>query len=292
MAKLAPHFLVATGDNVYYDTETPLANTIEWARHHWHRMYSLPALVHFFSATPGYWQKDDHDTFEDDCWRTRRPGRVDPLTYDDLVPLFAEQLPVGPVPYRHFRWGKGLEIWLMESRDFRSPNSDPDGPAKTLWGQEQKQWLRRTLEASNAQFRLIFSPTPLVGPDQPGRDYFRWPEGNGDDHTNKSFQTEGNEIRRYLGSLKPRNVYVVCGDRHWQYFSIDPGTGLHEFSTGPVGDAHAVAPFPKDPRYHRYLRFAGGFLSGSLEGSPENPRLRFRFHDTEGKILYEYVAQP
>jgi alkaline phosphatase D len=273
MRRLAPHFLVSNGDNVYYDTETPRVHTIELARHHWHRMFSMPALVDFYSASSGYFLKDDHDTFEDDCWRTRKPGRVDPLTYEELAPVFAEQAPVGPVPYRKFRWGKGLEIWLMDSRDFRSPNPDPDGPEKTLWGKEQIEWLKRTLEASDAQYRVIVSPTPIVGPDEPGRDYFRWPGGNGDNHINKSYGTEGNQIRKYLGSLKPKNVFGICGDRHWQYFSVDPKTGMHEFSAGPVGDTHKVKPFPADRRYHRFLRFAGGFLSVSLEGSREKPLL-------------------
>jgi alkaline phosphatase D len=178
----------------------------------------------------------------------------------------------------------------MESRDFRSPNSDPDGPAKTLWGKEQKEWLKRTLEASDAQYRVLISPTPIVGPDEPGRDYFKWPAGNGDNHINKSYGTEGNEIRRYFGSLKPKNFFEVCGDRHWQYFSVHPETGVHEFSTGPVSDTHTVKPFPADPRYHRFLRFAGGFLSVSLEGSRERPLLTFRFHDTAGKVLHEFTA--
>ncbi len=290
MRRLAPDFLVSTGDSVYYDTETPRVHTIDLARHHWHRMYSMPALVDFFSASSGYWQKDDHDTFEDDCWRTRPPRRVDPLTYDQLAPVFAEQVPVGPIPYRSFRWGKGLEIWLMESRDFRSPNPASDGPEKSLWGKEQKEWMKRTVQASDAQYRVVISPTPIVGPDELGRDYFQYPGGNGDNHTNKSYGTEGNEIRSFFGQVKPRNLYEICGDRHWQYFSVDPKTGMHEFSTGPVSDTHTVKPFPADPRYHRFLRFAGGFLSVSLEGSREKPLLAFRFHDTEGKALYEFVA--
>ncbi len=29
---------------------------------------------------------------------------------------------------RTFRWGKTLQIWLVEGRDYRSPNNMPDGP--------------------------------------------------------------------------------------------------------------------------------------------------------------------
>jgi alkaline phosphatase D len=291
MKEWGPDFLVANGDSVYYDTEPPLVTTLELARYHWQRMFSLPTLVDFFHSTSGYWQKDDHDSFEDDDWSTRKAGRVAPLTYQELTPIFREQVPVGPVPYRKFRWGKGLEIWIMESRDFRSPNPDPDGPNKTLWGREQKEWMKRTVLASDAVFRVLISPTPVVGPDQPGRDYFRWPGGNGDNHVNASFGTEGREIREWVRDQKLKDFYEICGDRHWQYHSVDPATRMHEFSCGAVSDTHTVEPFPADPRYHRFLRFKGGFLSVSLEGPPETPSLAFRFHDVAGNVVYEYLAR-
>jgi len=289
MKQWAPDFLVSTGDSVYYDTEPPLVTSVPLARYHWHRMYSLPTLVDFFRSSSGYWEKDDHDSFEDDDWSTRPPHRVDPMTYQDLAPIFTEQVPMGPKTYRSFRWGKGLEIWLVEGRDFRSPNSDPDSPQKTIWGKEQKAWLKRTVETSDAQYRVLISPTPIVGPDEPGRDFFRFPGGNGDNAINASFGSEGNEIRQWAGKLK--NFYEICGDRHWQYHTICPKTGMHEFSCGPVTDTHIVKAFPADPRYHRFLRFLGGFLSVSLAGSVDEPTLTFRFHGVDGKVLYEHVAR-
>ena len=41
----------------------------------------------------------------------------------------------------------------------------PDGPGKSIWGKEQKEWLKRTLVASDATFKLLISPTPMIGPD-------------------------------------------------------------------------------------------------------------------------------
>ena len=60
--------------------------------------------------------------------------------------IFRHQVPVSPSIYRTFRWGKDLQIWLTDGRDFRSPNTMPDGPAKTIWGEQQKAWLKRTFE--------------------------------------------------------------------------------------------------------------------------------------------------
>ena len=39
---------------------------------------------------------------------------------------------MGERTYRTFRWGRGLQIWLVESRDFRSANTMKDGPDKTI----------------------------------------------------------------------------------------------------------------------------------------------------------------
>lgn len=289
LRKYAPDFLVQTGDNVYYDTEPPLVNTLELARYHWHRMFSMPTLVDFYGNTGAYFMKDDHDGFEDDDWPTRPPHRVNPLTYQELTPIFSEQVPVSPKPFRQFRWGKGIEIWLLEGRDYRSPNPAPDGPKKTLLGAEQKAWLKKTVIESDAKFRVIIIPEPIVGPDEPGRDYFQWPGGNGDNLSDKSYATEGHEIRSWVKENKLTNLIEICGDRHWQYFSVDPESGMHEFSCGAVGDAHTVKPFPEDPRYHRFLRFKGGFLSVSLDGTEANPLLYVRFHSIDGDVLYEHV---
>src|SRR6185436_13535724 len=123
-----PQFICSTGDNVYYDRDNPRGRTVDLCRLHWQRMYSLPLLRDFFRQVPGYWEKDDHDTFFDDCYPTQKAPWIAPLTWEQGLQVFREQVPVGAVPYRTFRWGKGLQIWLTESREFRSANEAPDGP--------------------------------------------------------------------------------------------------------------------------------------------------------------------
>ena len=68
MADLDPRFVVFTGDNVYYDRDEPLAVTVELARFHWERMYSLPRHVELLRKVASYWEKDDHDTLDNDSW--------------------------------------------------------------------------------------------------------------------------------------------------------------------------------------------------------------------------------
>lgn len=277
MAKLAPNFAVFTGDNVYYDLDPPLAYNVETARYHWQRLYAMPRPLEFFAAVPQYWMKDDHDTLSDDCWPGLDPGWMKPMTFADGQRIFLEQTPIVDKTWRTFRWGKGLQIWLLESRDYRSSNNAPDGPSKTILGAEQKAWLKKTVEESDADWKVIVSPTPWIGPDRPDK---------ADNHANQAFATEGNELRAWAAQKK--NVVIVCGDRHWQYHSVDPRTGLHEFATGPASDPHAGGSPGEDKRYHRFHRVAGGFLSVTVEPSASGSRLVLRHHDVKGSVVYEF----
>ena len=53
----------------------------------------------------------------------------------------------------------------FQGRDYRSPNMMEPGPGKILWGAEQLEWFKRTLAESDATFKILISPMPMVGPD-------------------------------------------------------------------------------------------------------------------------------
>ena len=223
-----PSFFVQTGDTLYYDKAKPFAKDMATARYKWHRLYALPYFRNFHSQVPSYWIHDDHDVLKDDCWPGQKYGD---LTFDQGIKIWKEQIPQSDKPYRTFRWGKNLQIWLPEGREFRSPNDMPDGPEKTILGKEQWKWLEKTMRESDATFKLYISATPVVGPDRVGKK---------DNHANQVFHHEGERLRKFLRSIP--GCFVVNGDRHWQYHSIDPKTGLNE---------PAMALDPKKPRSDR-----------------------------------------
>ena len=59
----------------------------------------------------------------------------------------------------------------------------------------------------------------------------------------------------------PERFFWINGDRHWQYHSVHPETGLHEFGTGAASDPHAGGTPGEDKKLHRFHRVRGGFLS-------------------------------
>lgn len=241
-----PHFFVHTGDILYYD-KAPLCKNIDQARAKWNLMFSYGHNKNFHRHVTSYFMKDDHDTLKNDCWPGQKYGD---LTFAQGLDIFREQVPMGAKTYRTIRWGKHVQIWMTENRDFRSPNTMPDGPNKTILGEEQKQWLKQTILDSDATYKFVITPGPIVGPDKKGKK---------DNHSNAVFAHEGQELRDFLS--KRENLFVICGDRHWQYCSKDPQTGLLEFGCGPINDEHNYGGDPgENPEFHRYFSDKGGFL--------------------------------
>lgn len=275
MRRLEPDFFIQTGDYVYYDKPGPLAKDLEKARHQWRAMDGWRSIRDLYRQVPIYMLKDDHDLLKDDVHPDSTP--YGNLSYPEGLKLWYENVPIVGKPYRTFRKGKDLQIWLVEGREYRSPNDAPDGPGKTIWGKEQIEWFKRTVEESDATFKLLFTATPVVGPDR---------ESKKDNHANKVYETEGNWLRKYLSGIE--NVFVVNGDRHWQYVSKDQETGLLEFGSGPISDCHAQGWDPEDKRpEHRFLRVKGGFLSIQVDRENGLPAIQFTHRDVDGNPTHE-----
>lgn len=294
MADLRPDCFIGTGDNVYYDHPGGDKSAVDekQMRRKWHEQFSQRRFIELFARTAAYWEKDDHDFRYNDCDLTG----VKPPSVELGLRIFKEQVPLPDPPYRTLRVNRHLQVWLLEGRDFRSPNAMPDGPDKTIWGRQQREWFQRTLAASDAAYRVIVSPTPLVGPDSVGKR---------DNHVNpRGFRHERDAFFAWLKdkglTSKPQpgrpQVLLVCGDRHWQYHAVDP-SGMEEFSCGALVDENAVAgSFPGQPKssdpqgtirhlYHP-RQAQGGFLMMTVQA---NGKLVMEFYDTAGRKQYDSV---
>src|SRR5688572_5877953 len=238
MAALKPDFFVGTGDIVYYDNilHGP-AKTLPKLRECWHEQFRFPRLIEFFSRTPAYWSKDDHD-FRFNESDNDSPELPLPQTG---IEMFREQMPIlaagdrtSPT-YRTHRVNRDLQIWLTEGRDHRSANAMPDGPEKSLWGKTQREWLQRTLKESDATWKILISPTPLVGPDDGTKI---------DNHADiAGFRHEGDLFSEWVKGNGITGLMIFCGDRHWQYHSIHP-SGIEEFACGALNDENARLGVP------------------------------------------------
>jgi len=267
-----PDFFIQTGDTLYYDKPQPFATDMPTARYKWNRIYALPYLREFHQSIPSYWMHDDHDVLKDDCWPGQKSGD---LTWEQGLKIWREQVPQNDKPYRTLRWGKHLQIWLPEGREYRSPNTREDGPEKTILGMEQWEWLEKTMKESDATFKLYISATPVVGPDRKSKK---------DNHANEGFHHEGERLRKFLTAIP--GCFVINGDRHWQYHSIDPETKLNEFGSGPASDEHAGGfSMKQQEKWQPFLRIKGGYLSVLVTGE----KAVVVHHDVDGKPVNETV---
>ena len=275
---LNPHFVVFTGDTVYYDTpKKGRAKTLPELRAKWHAQFDQPRFRDLLAAVPAFHMKDDHDFRVDD---SDNAGDYAPSPALGIE-TFREQVPVvppgdGETPtYRTVRCNQDLQLWFVEGRDYRSPNAMPDGPGKTIWGEEQYQWLTRTLADSDATFKVLVSPTPLVGPDDKRKT---------DNHTNfGGFRHERGRFFDFLkaeGMLESGEFLVLCGDRHWQYHATHP-TGVQEFSSGAIHRSNS-----------RPGREAGDPQSTDPDGDIVQHYLMGRDEPPSGGFLHVRVHRP
>ena len=331
-------FAVFNGDTVYLDKQNPtyrrgVAKRREDMRARFFDTYLTPLSREFFRQFPAYFLKDDHDwRFNDadpifNSQGTSGTGLIQVRKYYRGPPgpllgkkIFEEMNPVeqGPSrpPYRTFRWGRGLQIWLLEARECRYPNArqlkrygikglvppaenrpDPKlfypgycgtPSEEQAWGEKQFSWLMETLKASDAYFKIIISPTPVLGPDQ--KVYWRIGlnplRRKQDNHITRYRQ----EFTRFLQAVREEgleNLYFVSGDRHFlwhsRYETRNGKFSLHEFGSGPFADD--IVPFGKlfyeDEEGTAYLEAglpSAGFLHVRVENVAVQPRLHVQWY--------------
>lgn len=298
-----PYFWIGNGDNVYYDQWKQKARSVAQMRKHWHRLFSMPRFQKLLNSTPTYWMKDDHDFRHNDA-DTTNPyyhfgDTITEPTVEEGINTFIEQLPIAdpkeedPKTYRTYQVNKDLQIWMVENRDYRSPNKMKDTAGKTLWGKTQKEWLKRTLLESDATFKILISPTPMVGPDGTYKV---------DNHTNfGGFRYERNQFFDWLKehNLLKKHFYVICGDRHWKYHSIHP-TGVEEFSCGALvdgnsrlgvepGDTNSTDPEGDIRVPYTDQKPTGGFMEVKVSREDQEPRLSINLYDEKGEMLYQEI---
>jgi len=255
----------------------------------------MPRFVKLFSQTPTYWLKDDHDHRFNDCDTSgdQAPSNLLGIaTFREQLPIIDPKTPDSPT-YRTHHMGKDLQLWFMEGRDYRSNNNLPDGPEKSLWGKIQRQWLEQTIKESDATYKIIITPTPMIGPDDGHKS---------DNHANlKGFHHEAQSFFQWLtkNNIDPKSFFILCGDRHWKYQSTNP-LGFTEFSCGALnkenarlgripGDPNSNDPGAKIQQAYTDKTPSGGFLKVDL--LPASPStLKISLHDDSGKILHQFKS--
>jgi alkaline phosphatase D len=248
MARHRPDFFLFLGDTIYADQPCGMrphvagvdyvAKTLAdfHGKHRYNR--ADPALQAFFRGTSVFAMWDDHEV------RNNFAGPTEPLMPFGLQAVLDYWPIEGPAEeprrlYRSVRWGRHLEMFILDVRQYRSDNAQPDGPAKTMLGAAQRDWLLAGLGASDATWKLVVTTVPL-GMFTGGRYSDSWSGANlfGFARTGPTgFVHERDAILGFIRARGIRNVVVVSGDvHHAELIRHEPAPGfvVHEVMAGPL----------------------------------------------------------
>lgn len=101
----------------------------------------------FFRSVASTYVWDDHDFGGNDSNRTTASNPAANQVYREWVPHYPLGSGGSTGIYQSWQVGRVLYV-ATDSRSFRDPNSDPQGPSKTLLGTAQKAWLEALLTAN------------------------------------------------------------------------------------------------------------------------------------------------
>lgn len=305
MARQRPDFFLFVGDTIYADRRCDGPGVVPGAdfvatslrefreRHRYNR--EDPAVQELFRTTSVFAIWDDHEVRNDFA------GPTEPLMVTGRR-AFLEYWPLSPPPeeptrmYRKFRWGRLLEVFILDTRQYRSPNREPDGPAKTMLGAPQRRWLVENVTTSTALWKVIVSSVSLAIPTGRPERRDSWSNANvyGLPQPGTGFATERDAILRSLRERGTRNlVFLVADVHHAELIQHRPAPDfvLHELVAGPLS-ASLGRPRPLDEGLNPRSLFAVGGVNNFGEVTVEPSGLTVRIVDEAGTILHAHKILP
>jgi alkaline phosphatase D len=313
--------------NVVTEETSKVAETLAEFRGRYHYNLLDENLRRLYAEVPILAQWDDHETTNN--WY---PGEMlDDGRYTvksvDLLAARARRAFFEYTPTRQhsadperidrtIRYGPLLEVFLLDQRSYRGPNSSnrqsERGEATAFLGEEQLQRLKRCLKASTATWKLIASDMPigLVVRDGPGS--FE-AAANADGGPPLGRELEVADLLRFLKTEAIRNVVWLTADVHYaaahhyaperaRFADFSP---FWEFVAGPL-HAGTFGPGELDPTFGPRVEFCS-LPAGMKPNRPPSEGLQFfglasidartraltvSLHDVEGRSLYSVELHP
>ncbi|WP_254523424.1 alkaline phosphatase D family protein [Natrinema caseinilyticum] len=295
IAEREPDFFLYHGDTIYADArtpagkitrDTPIEDALEIYRSKYKEMREPPSSVaertylrELLERTSVYTIWDNHEVINNFA------GPVEPLMPEGRR-AFREYWPLDRDDtadpgesnrfYDSFRWGKHAELFVIDTRQYRDPNVDRD--SKTLLGDDQLEWLKRSLAESDATWKILASPAPL---GYPSDSWANSAPGTG-------YEAELLEVVDHVQTEPVSNLVVVAGDVHKSVVgAFDPDDdGTFEFVEAIAGPLGAPAGRPDDlyPALNGTEFFAkGGYANfGTVDVDESGETLTIGIYDETG----------
>jgi alkaline phosphatase D len=316
MRKCNPDFFIHSGDNIYADgpvlAEVKLADGSTWRNlvteekskvaetlkefRGAYRYNMLDANVRRFNQeVTQIWQWDDHEVMNN--WSSSKDVSADARYTEKSVSLmtargaraFLENAPMRwhaldeeERVYRHIPYGPLLDVFVIDMRSYRGPN----GPNRETEINDQSQylgavqldWLKRSLKASKATWKVIASDMPIGlqvtdGKDKQGRMTFE-AVANGDGPA-LGRELEIAQLLSFIKHQRVHNVVWLTADVHYtaahyydpnkaQFQDFEP---FWEFVSGPL-HAGTFGPNELDNTFGIDVRYTKAPAPGQVNLPP------------------------
>jgi len=298
-------FFLFVGDTIYADVPCDRPGVVAGAefrartlaqyraRHRYNREDA--ALSALLRGTSVYAIWDDHEVRNDFSgphdW-LMPVGRQALLDYWPIAPPAEEPTRL----YRRFRWGRLLEVFILDTRQYRSPNTDTDGPGKTMLGAEQKRWLVDGVTSSTATWKVVVTSVSLSIPTgKPNaRDSWTGVSAFGLPVDGAGFVTERDAILDRFRKHGVKNLVFVAADVHHAELirhHPTPEWSFHEFVAGPLS-ATLGRPRPLDSTLNPRSLFGRGGVLNFGEVVVEPAHLTVRLIDDTGAMMFTHTIAP
>ncbi len=346
MRRLDPDFFLNSGDSIYADgplaekvalpdggvwrnvvteEKSKVAETLAEFRGNFRYNLLDGKLRRFQAQVPSIVQWDDHEVLnnwypgeilDDDRYKVKD---VDTLAARSLR-AFSEYHPLTTLPpkdedgrvYRVVRHGPLLDVFVLDMRAYRGPNSPgrQDQDPRGILGERQLKWLKRELSRSRAVWKVIASDMPvgLVVPD--GKTDF---EGvaQGDPGAPLGRELQLAELLRHIKTERITGTVWFTTDVHYtcaQHYEPEKAAfkdfePFWEFVSGPLnaggfpalkldGTFGPAQPFVKAPETANVPPTEGGQYFGQVDIDGESGEMTVRLREEGGAVLFTKVLQP
>ena len=211
-----------------------------------------PAYRNFLSKVSLVMQWDDHEVL--DNW--------DMVHHRELagpaLQAFLEYWPVaGKRLYRKISYGPDLDLFVLDLRSYRAPNSDnrqtSASPQTTLLGRAQLDWLKSGLHQSRATWKVIGGEMPIAT-YQARFGLDSWANGPGAP-LGREFELA--ELLKFLRQQAIHNVLWLSADVHYaaaleyrpERAAFQDFLPFWEFIAGPLHAGTFPPDLPLDPTF-------------------------------------------
>jgi alkaline phosphatase D len=271
-----PDLFFWLGDNIYGDSLEPSI-----LREEYMRQRDVPNCRSFMAGRPQLAVWDDHDFALNDSDR-RNPVRDQALSvFGQVWANPSMGLPDTKGVFFKASYG-GADFFFLDNRYHREPADLPDTASKVSLGRTQMAWLKESLKASRAPFKLILCGQPWNDGKRPGSESWT------------SYTTERADLFAFIAAEKINGVVLVSGDTHVGELNCLPnerysaGYDLFELVSSPLAQDCATSYL----NYRAIHRVRQVYASGSNAGlidfdmTASDPTLRFSLIDTQGASVW------